>query len=109
MADCHYSKDGVAKLAKLYELKPALVQAFLDFDGKVFAAGALSTKVKELIAVAAAHITQCPYCIDAHTKRAKTAGATDEELAEAILVAAALRAGGALAHSCIAIKAMEAK
>ncbi len=109
MADCHYSKASAAKLAKLYELKPALVQAFLDFDGKVFAEGALSTKVKELIAVAAAHITQCPYCIDSHTKRAKTTGATDEELAEAILVAASLRAGGALAHSCIAIEAMEEK
>ena len=109
MADCHYGKDSVAKLARLYELKPALVQAFLDFDAKVFADGALSTKVKELIAVAAAHITQCPYCIDAHTKRAKAADATDEELAEAILVAASLRAGGALAHSCIAIEAMEEK
>lgn len=109
MADCHYHKESVAKLGKLYELKPELLQAFMAFDGKVFADGALSAKVKEMIAVACAHITQCPYCIDAHTKKAKKAGATAEELAEAIFVAASLRAGGALAHSCIAIEAMEEK
>jgi len=107
MADCHYHKESVAKLGKLYELKPELLRAFMDFDGKVFADGALSTKSKELIAVACAHITQCPYCIDAHTKRAKKAGTTAEELAEAIFVAASLRAGGALAHSCVAIEALE--
>ena len=107
MADFHYHKEGVAKLAKLYELKPELLKAFMDFDGKVFAEGALSTKNKELIAVACAHVTQCPYCIDGHTKRAEKAGATAEELAEAIFVAASLRAGGALAHSCIAIEALE--
>ena len=109
MAECHYSKDSIAKLGKLYELKPELLQAFMGFDGKVFADGALNTKVKELIAVACAHVTQCPYCIDGHTKRAKKAGATAEELAEAIFVAASLRAGGALAHSCIAIEAFEEK
>ncbi|MBM4446383.1 MAG: carboxymuconolactone decarboxylase family protein [Chloroflexi bacterium] len=109
MADCHYHKESIAKLGKLYELKPELLQAFMNFDGKVFADGALSTRIKELIAVACAHITQCPYCIAAHTKKAKTAGATDGELAEAIFVAASLRAGGTLAHSCIAIEALEEK
>jgi len=109
MADCHYHKESISKLGKLYELKPELLRAFMEFDGKVFADGALSTKIKELIAVACAHVTQCPYCIDGHTKRAKKAGATAEELAEAIFVAASLRAGGDLAHSCIAIEALEEK
>jgi AhpD family alkylhydroperoxidase len=107
MAECHYRKDSISKLGKLYQLKPETLQAFMDFDGKVFAEGALSTKVKEIIAVACAHVTQCPYCIDGHTKRAKKAGASDGELAEAIFVAASLRAGGALAHSCIALEALE--
>lgn len=107
MGDCYYSKESISKLSELAKLKPEAMRAFRDFDNRVFAEGALSTKVKELIAVAAAHITQCPYCIAAHTKRARKTGATAEELAEAILVAAALRAGGALAHSCIAIEAAE--
>lgn len=107
MSDCYYTKESVARLSELARLKPEIMHAFRDFDSKVFADGALSTKVKELIAVASAHVTQCPYCIAGHTARAKKAGATAEELAEAILVAAALRAGGALAHSCIAIEAAE--
>ncbi len=109
MADCYYHKESVAKLGKLFELKPEVMRAFSDFDSKVFTEGALSTKVKELIAVAVAHVTQCPYCIAAHTSRAKKAGASLEELVEAVLVAAALRAGAALAHSCITIEAAEQK
>jgi alkylhydroperoxidase/carboxymuconolactone decarboxylase family protein len=107
MEGCHYTKKGIEKAAKMFTLKPELMKAFLDFDGKVFADGNLNTKTKELIAVACAHITQCPYCIDAHTKRARKAGASDEEMAEAIFVAVAMRAGGAMAHSCIAMGALE--
>ena len=109
MDDYHYPKKGTEKLAKLYELKPDLMQAFRDFDGKVFAGGTLSTLVKELIAVAVAHTTQCPFCIASHTRRAKKVGASDAELAEAIFVAVALRAGGALAHGSVAMAALEDK
>jgi AhpD family alkylhydroperoxidase len=109
MSECFYRKDSISKLGKLYQLKPEILQAFMDFDSKVFADSALSTKIKELIAVACAHVTQCPYCIEAHTKKAKKAGATEVEIAEAIFVAASLRAGGALAHSCIAVEALEEK
>lgn len=109
MSDCYYSVEGGKKLARLRELKPDLFQSFADFDGKVFKDGALSVHIKELIAVATAHITQCPYCISAHTKRAKKAGASDEEIAEAIFVAMALRAGGSFAHSSIAMDAITPK
>jgi len=107
MADCFYHPDDMKRLRKLRELKPDLFKAFVEFDTKVFEEGALSVKTKELIAVATAHITQCPYCIDAHTKRAKKAGASDVEIAEAIFVAMALRAGGSWAHSSIAMRALE--
>ncbi len=109
MADHFYHRESIKKLRRLRDLKPDLFAAFVDFDSRVFAEGALSTKVKELIAVAAAHITQCPYCIDAHTKRAKKAGASDEEVAEAVFVAMALRAGGSYSHSAIAMEALEEK
>ncbi|RPJ60194.1 MAG: carboxymuconolactone decarboxylase family protein, partial [Dehalococcoidia bacterium] len=97
MEECHYTKNGIEKAAKMFTLKPDLMKAFLDFDGKVFAEGTLNTKTKELMAVACAHITQCPYCIEGHTKRARKTGASDEEIAEAIFVAVAMRAGGAMA------------
>jgi AhpD family alkylhydroperoxidase len=87
-------------------LAPDTEQAFRDFSKQVFAEGALSTKTKQLIAVAAAHITQCPYCIRGHTKAARRHGATPEELMEAIWVAAEMRAGGAYAHSAIALDAL---
>ncbi|MBI3301685.1 MAG: carboxymuconolactone decarboxylase family protein [Deltaproteobacteria bacterium] len=107
MSDNFYTAEGIKSLRKLRNLRPELFKAFVEFDTKVFEEGALSVKTKELIAVAAAHITQCPYCIDAHTKRAKAAGATDEEVAESIFVAMALRAGGSFAHGSVAMHALE--
>ena len=86
------------------ELAPAIHQAFDAFSKQVFADGALPAKTKQLIAVAAAHVTQCPYCIKGHTKLAHRKGASDEEIMEAIWVAAEMRAGGAYAHSTLALE-----
>ena len=80
--------------AQLKDLPPEQLKAFNDFNAAVFKDGALSKREKEIIAVAITHVTQCPYCIDAHTKAAKKAGATLEELAEAVFVTAAVEAGG---------------
>lgn len=107
MMDYHYPTDTRAHRAKLRGLKKDLLESWGAFNGKVFEAGALPVKTKELIAVAAAHITRCPYCIAGHTRLAKAAGATDEEIAEAIFVATAMSAGASLAHSSIAMKALE--
>ena len=63
--------------------------------------------VKELITVAAAHITRCPYCISGHTKRATQLGATEGEIAEAVFVAVARNVGASMAHSTVAMKALE--
>jgi AhpD family alkylhydroperoxidase len=79
--------------------------AFQAFSERVFAAGALDKKAKQLIAVAVAHVTQCPYCIKAHTNAALREGASEYELMEAIWVAAEMRAGGAYAHSTVALDA----
>lgn len=91
---------------KRRDLAPAIQTAFHAFSEVVFADGALPAKTKQLIAVAAAHITQCPYCIKGHTKAAMNHGATPQEIMEAIWVAAEMRAGGAYAHSVISITAM---
>ena len=94
-----------AELAERREqLAPGTHAAFREFGKQVFADGALDPKTKQVIAVAAAHVTQCPYCIEAHTKAALRAGATEEELMEAIWVAAEMRAGGAYAHSILALE-----
>jgi AhpD family alkylhydroperoxidase len=88
---------------KRRELAPAIQDAFHAFSELVFAHGALPAKTKQLIAVAAAHITQCPYCIKGHTRAAIKQGANPKEIMEAIWVAAEMRAGGAYAHSAISL------
>ena len=88
-------------------LAPKTQAAFDTFSREVFADGALSAKVKQIVAVAVAHATQCPYCIKGHTKAALRSGATREELMEAIWVATEIRAGGAYAHSALAIDVFE--
>ncbi|MCC6714205.1 MAG: carboxymuconolactone decarboxylase family protein [Gammaproteobacteria bacterium] len=93
--------------ARRTRLAPEIDAAFKAFSARVFAPGALPVKAKQLIAVAVAHVTQCPYCIRGHTKAALRAGATREELMEAIWVAAEMRAGGAYAHSTLALNVME--
>jgi AhpD family alkylhydroperoxidase len=87
-------------------LAPEIHSAFKAFSARVFADGALPEKTKQLIAVAVAHVTQCPYCIRGHTELALKKGATEQELMEAIWVAVEMRAGGAYAHSSLAIDTM---
>lgn len=89
------------------ELTPDASAAFEAFSKAVFANGALDAKTKQLIAVAVAHVTQCPYCIKGHVKAALRHKASEAEIMEAIWVAAEMRAGGAYAHSVLALDEME--
>lgn len=84
-------------------LAPKPAEAFKAFSQSVFADGALTGKTKQLIAVAVAHVTQCPYCIRGHTKAALRQGATGQEIMEAIWVASEMRAGAAYAHAALAL------
>lgn len=93
-----YDMENLKKFPKLGTLAPEAFQAFVAFDEAAFKGGVIPLKYKELMAIAVALTTQCPYCIDIHARRAKKAGATEQELAETTLVAAALRAGGAMTH-----------
>ncbi|MBA3833275.1 MAG: carboxymuconolactone decarboxylase family protein [Chthoniobacterales bacterium] len=94
-----YNKNNLAKLKKMDSLTPEVMKAFWAFDKAAMAAGAIPVKYKELIAVAVAHTTQCPYCIDVHAANARRAGASETELVETAMVAAALRAGAAVTHA----------
>ncbi|AGG89391.1 MULTISPECIES: carboxymuconolactone decarboxylase family protein [Rhodanobacter] len=98
---------ATAELArKRRELAPAPLDAFKAFSAAVFADGALPAVTKQLIAVAVAHVTQCPYCIKGHTAGALKQGASEQQIMEAIWVAAEMRAGGAYAHSALALDTM---
>lgn len=89
-----YEKNNEISMKELKKLAPEQHQAFLQFEREIFKPGVLTKKEKEIIAVSIAHITECPYCIDVHTKKAKAAGATLPELVEAIFVVASVEACG---------------
>jgi AhpD family alkylhydroperoxidase len=99
-----YDGKNLTKFEKLGQLAPEAFKAFVAFDQAAVKDGAIPVKYKELMAVAVALTTQCPYCIDIHARKAKQAGATEQELAETTLVAAALRAGAAMTHGTHALE-----
>ena len=98
-----YYKENLARLRKMDGLAPQVMKAFWAFDKAAVAEGAIPVKYKELIAVAVALTTQCPYCIDIHSGSARKAGATEGEIVEAAMVAAALRAGASVTHATHAL------
>ncbi|MFD2922246.1 carboxymuconolactone decarboxylase family protein [Halobacillus naozhouensis] len=105
--DVLYQQSNFNRLGEFEQLAPDAFRAFGNFDQKALAAGKLSAKVKELIAVAVAHTTGCPYCIDLHVKNVKKQEASKEEMGEAIMVATTLKAGSAIAHGVNALNAYD--
>jgi AhpD family alkylhydroperoxidase len=103
--DVLYRGSYSKRLGEYSNLHEDAFKAFRHFAQEAMKAGRISAKDKELIGVAVAHVTGCPYCIDAHVKAAKKQGATKEEVAEAVLVATAVKAGSAFAHSINALNA----
>ncbi|MCO5948599.1 carboxymuconolactone decarboxylase family protein [Mucilaginibacter flavidus] len=87
-------------------LAPEIIETWRNFSKAVFKEGALPQKTKQLIAVAVAHVTQCPYCIRGHTAMALKKGASKQEIMEAIWVASEMRAGAAYAHASLAMDEM---
>jgi AhpD family alkylhydroperoxidase len=98
-----YDLKNLAKLKTIDANAPEAMKAFWAFDKAAMAAGAIPVKYKELMALAVAFTTQCPYCIDIHAKKARAAEATEQEIAEVVVIAAALRAGAAITHGTHAI------
>jgi AhpD family alkylhydroperoxidase len=99
--------DVATQFKRMRELVPETYRAFLDFDKQAFKDGALPNKTKELMAVALAQVTQCAWCIQAHTKKAASAGASDAEIAETIFVAMAMSAGAAWSHGGLVLQCLQ--
>lgn len=104
MSELHLPKPTKELVDRRHALAPQAEDTFRAFSNAVFAEGALDTRTKQLIAVAVAHVTQCPWCIEGHVKAARREGATGEQIMEAIWVASEMRAGAAWAH---ALKSVE--
>jgi alkylhydroperoxidase/carboxymuconolactone decarboxylase family protein len=94
----YYDPADLKKFGDIAEFQPDLAKKFFDYYGDVFAEGALTQREKALIALAVAHTVQCPYCIDAYTVDSLEKGADEEQMMEAVHVAAAIRGGASLVH-----------
>ena len=104
MSDYHEHAD-LGLIPQLKSLDPVGFDGFVALDKTVGRTdGVIPQKYRELMAIAVALTTQCPYCLDVHTGAAKKAGASREEIAETVHVATALRAGAALTHGLLALK-----
>jgi len=99
-----YDIKNLTRMKDLEANAPEAMKAFVAFDKAALAEGAIPVKYKELMALAVAFTTQCPYCIELHSNKARETGASDREIVESVLVAAALRAGGAITHGTHAMK-----
>lgn len=99
-----YEMKSLSKMKNLEAHAPEAMKAFVVFDRAALAEGAIPRKYKELMALAVAFTTQCPYCIELHSNKARELGTSDQEIAEAVLVAAALRAGAAITHGTHAMR-----
>jgi AhpD family alkylhydroperoxidase len=105
MRDHYHDQADLRLLKEMGKLAPTEFNAWLALDKIVGREdGAIPRKYRELIALAVACTTQCPYCIEVHSKAAKAAGASRQEITESSLLAAALRAGGAATHGAMALK-----
>lgn len=93
-----YDMKKISKLNEIKKYAPEAVDSFKAFTDAALKDGEIPAKYKELIAISVALTTQCPYCIEDHSQRARKAGATETELAEVTMVAAAMRAGAGVAH-----------
>jgi AhpD family alkylhydroperoxidase len=94
-----FDMKNLRRLKNLDKHTPEATNAFGTFEKAAFAEGALTVQQKQLMAVAVALTTQCPYCIEIHNQAARKAGATDAQLAEAAMVAIVMRAGAAMTHA----------
>jgi AhpD family alkylhydroperoxidase len=104
----YQTPDDLKSIPALVALAPIEAKAFLAFNHAVERKdGLIPPKYRELISLAVALTTQCAYCLDVHTAQAAKAGATREEVAEAALIAAAVRAGGTLGHALLARRLFE--
>lgn len=96
--DHYYNAADLKKFGSISEFGKELADKFFSYYGAVFAEGALTEREKSLIALAVSHTVQCPYCIDAYTTDATEKGWSEQQMMEAVHVAAAIRGGASLVH-----------
>ena len=96
--DNYYDPKDLPKFGNIKEFHPELAKQFFSYYNDVFKEGALTTREKALIALAVSHAVHCPYCIEAYTEGCLEKGADEQQMMEAVHVAAAIKSGSVLVH-----------
>lgn len=109
MSIAYYNSETLGHIRHLAKECPEMMRGYQALTQSVFENGVIPAKYKELMALTAATIMQCPYCIDVHLESAQKAGASKQEIAEAAFVATAMRAGATMAHGAMAMQLFEGK
>ena len=94
----YFSRDELKQFGNITEFQEQMGKDYFKWYGNVMAEGALTAREKALIALAVAHAIQCPYCIDAYSSGCLENGADEEQMMEAVHVAAAIKAGTTLVY-----------
>ncbi len=98
MSDSYFKPEDLAKFGDITDFQESMGKKFFEWYGEVFAEGALTKREKCLIALAVAHAQSCPYCIDAYSSSCLQNGADEEQMMEAVHVAAAIKSGATLVN-----------
>ncbi len=98
MAKEYFNPSDLKKFGNISEWQEDMGKKFFDYYGEVFKEGALTQREKSLIALAVAHAVQCPYCIDSYSTDCLKKGADEEQMMEAVHVAAAIKSGATLVY-----------
>ena len=98
MSKGYFQPEDLKKFPNIVEFQEKMGAKFFDWYGSVFEEGALTKREKNLIALAVAHATNCPYCMDAYTNSCLSSGADEEQMMEAVHVAAAIKGGATLVY-----------
>jgi len=104
-----YQKEIGGRLGQLSKLPPDTVRGYTTLSAANAKTSLLGEKTRQLISLAVAVTTRCDGCITIHADAALKAGATREEISEALGVAVAMNAGAALVYSTRVLDAVEAK
>jgi alkylhydroperoxidase/carboxymuconolactone decarboxylase family protein len=99
MSTSYFNAEDLKKFSNITEFQKTMGDKFFEWYGEVFKEGALTKREKSLIALAVAHAISCPYCMDAYTNTCLSQGADEEQMMEAVHVAAAIRGGATLVNS----------
>ena len=99
MSQSYYKPEDLKKFGNITDFQKEYGDKFFSYYNSVFQEGALTAREKALIALAVAHAINCPYCMDAYTNTCLKKGSDEEQMMEAVHVAAAIKSGATLVNS----------